>query len=373
MAVPFIDIKRFEPGFLDTWNEKVKSMSLNAQFIGGNEVTDLETSLATWAETKYAIGCANGTDALQLALRAVGVGRGDKVLLPDSTFWATFEAVVNVGGDPYTVDTNPTDLQMDFQVFKEAVEKVKPKAALVVHLYGWGTANIEDLRKFCKEKNVALIEDGAQCFGVKHNGKSLYKEALISTTSFYPAKVLGAAGDGGAVFTNDEELSVITRRLVNHGRTSHYEHGLVGWNSRLDSLQAAFLNLSLKHLQARIDSRKKSQDVYYKELPGLGIGVIKPPKGYEENGYCNVTLVDPEVRPKIEAVLKEKGIGFGNIYPGAMSDQPGAKPYLVERFGKDGNARRISKSVLNFPLFAYMTDSELDEVFSAIKAYNANK
>ncbi|MCW7461997.1 DegT/DnrJ/EryC1/StrS aminotransferase family protein [Leptospira limi] len=373
MAVPFIDIKRFEPGFLDTWNEKVKSMSENAQFIGGNEVTDLETNLATWAETKYAIGCANGTDALQLALRAVGVGRGDKVLLPDSTFWATFEAVVNVGGDPYTVDTNPVDLQMDFQVFQEAVEKVKPKAALVVHLYGWGTAKIEELRKFCKEKNVALIEDGAQCFGVKHNGKSLYKEALISTTSFYPAKVLGAAGDGGAVFTNDEELSVVTRRLVNHGRTSHYEHGLVGWNSRLDSLQAAFLNLSLKHLQKRIESRKSSQNIYYKELPGLGIGVIQPPKGYDENGYCNVTLVDPEVRPKIESVLKEKGIGFGNIYPGAMSDQPGAKPYLIERFGNEGNARRISKSVLNFPLFAYMTSSEMDEVLSAIKAYNASK
>lgn len=185
--------------------------------------------------------------------------------------------------------------------------------------------------------------------------------------------MLGAAGDGGAVFTNDEELSIVTRRLVNHGRTSHYEHGLVGWNSRLDSLQAAFLNLSLKHLQKRIESRKTSQNIYYKELPGLGIGVIQPPKGYDENGYCNVTLVDPEVRPKIEAVLKEKGIGFGNIYPGAMSDQPGAKPYLIERFGKDGNARRISKSVLNFPLFAYMTNSEMDEVLSAIKAYNASK
>lgn len=373
MAVPFIDIKRFEPGFLDEWNEKVKSMSANAQFIGGNEVNELETSLSKWAETKYTIGCANGTDALQLALRAVGVGRGDKVLVPDSTFWATFEAVVNVGADPYTIDTNPNDLQMDLKTFKEAVEKVKPKAALVVHLYGWGTGDILELRDFCKKNNLPLIEDGAQCFGVKYKGSSLYKDALISTTSFYPAKVLGAAGDGGAVFTNDEELSIVTRRLANHGRTSHYEHGIVGWNSRMDSLQAAFLNISLKHLSKRIESRKKSQEVYYKTLPGLGIGAIKPPKDFDENGYCNVTLVSPDERPKIEAILKEKGIGFGNIYPGAMSDQPGAKPHLIERFGNNFEARKISKSVLNFPLFAYMTDSELDEVFSAIKEYNKTK
>ncbi|WP_411823267.1 DegT/DnrJ/EryC1/StrS family aminotransferase [Leptospira sp. 'Mane'] len=369
MAVPFIDIKRFEPGFLDQWNEKVKTMSANAQFIGGAEVSELETGLSEWTGAKYTVACANGTDALQIALRAVGVNRGDKVLLPDSTFWATFESVVNVGADPYTVDTNSGDLQMDFDTFKEALETVKPKAAMIVHLYGWGTTRIEEYRKLCKEKNVPLIEDGAQCFGVLYNNESIYKDALISTTSFYPAKVLGAAGDGGAIFTNSEELSVIVRRLANHGRTSHYEHGDIGWNSRLDSLQAAFLNLSLKHLDKRIESRKQAAEFYYKTLPGVGIEPIHPPKGYTENGYCNVTLVSPEERPKIEAVLKEKGIGFGNIYPGAMSDQPGAKPHLIQRFGKDQNARRISASVLNFPLFAYMTDAEKDEVISAIKEY----
>ncbi len=369
MSVPFIDIKRFESGFLDEWNEKVKSMSAVAQFIGGSEVTELEAELAKWTGTKYALACANGTDAIQIALRAVGVGRGDKVLVPDSTFWATFESVVNVGADPYTIDTNPNDLQMDFSVFKDAIEKVKPKAAIIVHLYGWGSGDIESYRKLCKEKNIPLIEDGAQCFGVKFKGDPIYKDALISTTSFYPAKVLGAAGDGGAVFTNDEEISILARRLANHGRTSHYEHGIVGWNSRLDSLQAAFLRISLKHLSARIDSRRKSQEFFYAELPKLGIDVIHPPANYYENGYCNVTLVDPAERPKIEAVLKEKGIGFGNIYPGAMSDQPGAKPHLIERFGKDQNARRIAASVLNFPLFAYMTDGELAEVISAIKLY----
>ncbi|EQA43884.1 DegT/DnrJ/EryC1/StrS aminotransferase family protein [Leptospira broomii serovar Hurstbridge str. 5399] len=369
MGVPFIDIKRFEPGLLDSWEEKVKTLSKNASFIGGDEVSTLEKNLAAATGTKFSVACANGTDALQLALRALGVGKGDTVLIPDSTFWATFEAVVNVGANPATVDTNPVDLQMDFEEFKKALEEVKPKAAIIVHLYGWGSSRLEDFRTLCKSKEIPLLEDGAQCFGVKYKGESIYKDAVISTTSFYPAKVLGGAGDGGAVFTNNEELGAKVRMLANHGRTSHYGYGDVGWNSRMDTLQAGFLNLSLPFLDARIASRRKAADKYYEVLPGLGVNVIRPPKDFFENGYCNVTLFDPSERPKIQDVLKAKGIGFGNIYPGAMSDQEGAKPYIKGRFGKEHRTGRICSSVLNFPLFPYMTDSELEEVFSAIREY----
>ncbi|PJZ68864.1 pyridoxal phosphate-dependent aminotransferase [Leptospira perolatii] len=370
MGVPFIDIKRFEPGLLEAWEEKVRTLSRNASFIGGEEVANLEKALSEKTGTKYTIACANGTDALQLALRALGVGKGDSVLLPDSTFWATFESVVNVGADPITVDTNPDDLQMDFEAFKKALEQTKPKAAIIVHLYGWGSARLDEFRALCKSKGVPLLEDGAQCFGVKYKGKPIYQDALISTTSFYPAKVLGAAGDGGAVFTNDEELAGKVRMLGNHGRTSHYGHGDVGWNSRMDTLQAAFLNINLPHLDARIGSRRKAVEKYYKVLPELKVNVIHPPKDYEENGYCNVTLFDPAVRTKIQDLLKSKGIGFGNIYPGAMSDQPGAKAYIKGKFGKDHRTALICSSVLNFPLFPYMQENELDEVFSAIREFN---
>lgn len=368
MAVPFIDIKRFEDGFLEKWEKKVKTLTQNASFIGGEEVQSLEKKLSEEAEVKHAVTCANGTDALQLALRAMGVGRGDKVLIPDSTFWATFEAVVNVGADPITVDPSLEDLQMDWNEFQKAAEHYKPKAAILVHLYGWGSKNLEQFREYCQLNNILLLEDGAQCFGVQYKNSSIYKNAYIATTSFYPAKVLGAAGDGGAVFTNHDELATIVKQLGNHGRTSHYSHGVVGWNSRMDALQAAYLNLCLEYFQQRIESRRKIANLYRERLPKLGLHPIKPPEGYLENGYCNAILLDPKVRKKLEEFLKSKGIGYGIIYPGAMSDQPGAQGF-GEKFSKNNTAREICQSIINLPLFAYMKESEFEEVYSALEEF----
>lgn len=368
MGVPFIDIKRFENGFIEKWMSKVDEMSRKASFIGGEEVAKLEKALSEYNSVSHTVTCANGTDALQLALRAVGVKKGDKVLLPDSTFWATYEAIVNVSGEPITIDIDKTDLQMSFTEFEKAVEKYKPKAAMIVHLYGWGSARLSDFREFCTKKNIPLIEDGAQSFGVLYKGNSIYKDAYIATTSFYPAKVLGAAGDGGAVFTNHAELADTVRKLANHGRTAHYGHGYVGWNSRMDSLQAAYVNLSLEVFSARLKSRQDWTKRYQIDLKQIGLNVISPPKDYTENGYCNVNLLPNESKLKLEEQLKSKGIGFGNIYPGAMSDQPGAKEYLAGQIGGE-NAREVCKTVLNLPLFPYMKEEEYKEIIELVKSF----
>lgn len=341
-------------------------MTMGAQFIGGAEVSTLENRLQSELQVVHAVSCANGTDAIQLALRAVGVGEGDVVLVPNVTFWATFEAVVNVGAKPVTVDADLRDGGVCFEAFAQAIRESRPKAALLAHLYGWGSARLFELRTLCREEGVVLVEDGAQAFGVRYQGESIYKGAHISTTSFYPAKVLGAAGDGGAVFTNDAELADKVRRLGNHGRTAHYGYGDVGWNSRLDSLQAAFLNLSLDHIEARIASRRAAVAYYQKHLPSTGIQLMNAPLGYEENGYCNVCLVpNAEIKAKLEARLKAEGIGFGNIYPSVMSKQPGAAAYFRGHFG-GAIGEQLCASVLNLPLFPYMTEAELERVVDVV-------
>ncbi len=342
-------------------------MTASAQFVGGAEVERLEQRLAAGAGVGHAVSCANGTDALQLALRALGVGRGDMVLVPDVTFWATFEAVVNVGADPVTVDADLADGGVDFDAMQAAIARARPKAAIVAHLYGWGSRRLADLRALCAREGVLLLEDGAQCYGATYRGRPVYAGALISTTSFYPAKVLGGAGDGGAVFTDDADLAEKVRRLGNHGRTAHYGYGDVGWNSRLDALQAAFLNLSLDQVERRIASRRQSAAWYRARLPALGIETLDPPAEFDENGYTNVCLIrDPEAKARLEAALKAARIGFGNIYPGVMSRQDGARGVSKGHFG--GRAgETLCASVLNLPLFPYMTGDELERVLAVVR------
>lgn len=372
MKVPFIDIKRYEAGFVDAVAVKFTEIVTGAQFMGGDEVKRLEDSLAQALGTSFAVTCANGTDALQLALRALGVGRGDTVLVPDVTFWATLEAVVNVGATPATVDVELADGGVSIIALGEAMAELRPKAVIIAHLYGWASAHLAEIRQMCLSANVLLVEDGAQCFGTQVNGGPILAEALISTTSFYPAKVLGGAGDGGAVLTNDSELAEKVRQLANHGRTSHYGYGDVGWNSRLDSLQAAFLNLSLAHFDERLASRQRSARYYRETMPSLGVTLMDSPASFVENGYCNVCLIDdPARKSSLQNRLREEGIGFGNIYPGVLSQQPGAKDYLRAHVGGT-EGRKLCDQVVNLPLFAYMTDIELERVTAVVARAMAN-
>ncbi|MCT4641002.1 MAG: DegT/DnrJ/EryC1/StrS family aminotransferase [Bacteriovoracaceae bacterium] len=367
-SVPFITLNRFENGFKENFLTGVEGLFDKTQFVGGPIVSELEKKLSEKSGAKYVIGCANGTDAIQLALRAVGVDKNDSVLVPDMTFWATFESVVNVGADPITVDVNRDTCHWDLETFKEAVDKFKPKAAIMVHLYGWASPDTMAIRSYAKENNVLLIEDGAQCFGTTVDGESILGTALISTTSFYPAKVLGASGDAGAVFTNDEGLANTVRTLGNHGRTSHYGHGLVGWNSRIGSYESLFLSHSLDHIDERLKSRKAAVNFYAENLKDLPLKVVTSSDNVEENGYCAVAMIDPDLRDALMESLKKANIGFGTIYPGAMSKQPAADKYLKNKID-NGNADYVSKAVINLPCFAYITTSELEYVVTKVKEH----
>ena len=364
--VPFITLNRFESGFRENFLKGVENLFEKTQFVGGPVVGELENGLSNFVKAKYSIGCANGTDAIQIALRAVGVSKNEKVLVPDMTFWATFEAVVNVGANPVTVDVNRETCHWDLETFKKAVTEFKPKAAIMVHLYGWASPDTLEIRKFAKESGVLLIEDGAQCFGTEIAGESILGSALISTTSFYPAKVLGASGDAGAIFTNDESLNQTCRILINHGRTDHYSHGLIGWNSRIGAYESLFLKLSLEHITARIESRRNAIKYYSEALQGLPFKPVNATSNIKENGYCAVGMIDPTLRPDLIESLKKANIGFGTIYPGAMSLQTGAKDHMVGSIDY-GNAHHISQAVLNLPCFAYITKEELEYVCQTVK------
>lgn len=367
MAVPFIDLRRFEDGFLESWAARCGEITAHTRFVGGPDVAGLEERLSAIAGVPAVVGCANGTDALQIALRTVGVGTGDRVLIPDATFWATFEAVVNVGGRPVTVDIDPSDAQMDFELFAQAIDEHEPKAAVLVHLYGWGSARLDDFRALCRDRQLPLIEDGAQGFGVTWRGAPLFRDAYLATVSFYPAKVLGACGDAGALFCSSTELADAARLLGNHGRTSHYEHGVVGWNSRMSGLDAAFLDLSLDFVDDRVVSRRHGAERYRESLSELGVTTLDPPEGYVENGYLSVVLLAPDRRRAVEESLRSAEVGFGNVYPGAVSEQPGAAAFLAAHVGGD-RAARLGRGVLNPPLFAHITDEEID---TSVRAFAA--
>jgi UDP-2-acetamido-2-deoxy-ribo-hexuluronate aminotransferase len=370
MKVPFIDILRYEKNFFETVSEKTTALLKNGQFVGGPVVGEFEASLKSYTDTKFALGCANGTDAIQLALRAAGVKKNDKVMIPDMTFWATFEAVVNVGAIPYTLDVSRETLHLTVQSVKEGIEKFQPQALLLVHLYGWACPETIEIRKLCQDKGVLLIEDCAQAIGTKINGESLLKNALIATTSFYPAKVLGASGDAGAVFTNNEEMAKTTKILINHGRTDHYEHGLVGWNSRLGAYEANFMFEAIKHLDAKLVSRRHACSEYRNKIKNPLLKFIAPSENTWENGYLSVATMDPKTRPAFIEYLKTHNIGYGTVYPGAMSEQSGAKEFLGGKISH-GHADWIAKSVINLPCFAYITQEEINYVIETVNSYKA--
>ena len=367
MAVPFIDLSRLvtkiKADVLASWAECLDK----TEFVGGPRVGAVEKKLAGVLDVPIVVSCANGTDALLVALQAAGVKRGSKVALPNLTFWATFEAVAQLGAIPVLVDIDPDDLQVSFDQLKAAHDAHRFEAMLLVHLYGWTSGRLHEIRAFCKERSVQLVEDGAQCFGVEAYGEPVLAKAMLGTLSFYPAKVVGGAMDGGAITVQSKEHETYLRSICNHGRSDHYSYAHVGWNSRMGGLQAAFLSRVLDELPAILSSRRETAAWYRERLASeKRVRVYGPPPGVVENGYLNVITVAGKKAQEIVDGLKAKGVGAARTYPETMDMQPPAKAAGAIAFGDLKHSKAFCENVVNLPLFFGMREDEREAALAAL-------
>lgn len=358
MRVPFIDLKRSVDRIRDDVLSDWTSCLDNCEFVGGPGVQKLEKLLVQELGCRHVVTCANGTDALVVGLQALGIKPGMKVAVPNMTFWAPFEAIVQLGAVPVLVDIDSDDLQMSFSEFRAGHEKFRFNAAILVHLFGWASAELQSFRDYCKAEGIALLEDGAQSYGVKVQDEPVYAAAQVSTLSFYPAKVLGAAGDAGAIMSPDPKLAEVLRALCNHGRAGHYTYDYVGWNSRMSGVQAHFLLRMFAQVDSLIASRLEAEAFYYEFFSAYArhCRVFKAPIGIQGNGYLIVIESLKQTGDELAAKLKDMRIGCARTYPQTLCEQGPAQGSL--RTSDLRHSQRFSKMVINLPLFAGITREE---------------
>lgn len=349
-------------------DEALLGVARSGAYIMGPQVAELEQQLADYVGVKHCITCANGTDALTLALMALGIGPGDAVFVPDFTFFATAEAVAMVGATPIFVDVDKETYNIDvddfvkkyYQILDDEKHILSPKCVIAVDLFGQ-PANYQTLRKHCNEMAVALIEDGAQGFGGSINGERDCHFGDIATTSFFPAKPLGCYGDGGALFTDNDMWANLLRSFRVHGKgTDKYDNVRLGLNSRLDTLQAAVLQVKMKYF----DEELKAVNHVARRYTELLSGKVKTPvvpQGFTSS-WAQYTI-QAENRDEIQARLKASGIPSMVYYSRTMSQQTafahlGQKPCPV--------AEQLTKTVLSLPMHPYLTDEEIEKVASLI-------
>jgi dTDP-4-amino-4,6-dideoxygalactose transaminase len=391
----FRDLKKQYQMLKGDIDQAMADVAASGAFIMGSPVKELEQELAEYVGVKHCIACANGTDALTLALKALGIGKGDAVFVPDFTFFATAEVVALEGATPVFVDVDPRTFNMDPKSLDDAIRSVhdhmtlRPKAVIAVDLFGQ-PANYPELRIITKREGMFLIEDGAQGFGgsirlPKPSGEGyMVKRACsfgdISTTSFFPAKPLGCYGDGGAVFTDNDEWAELLASYRVHGKGSHkYDNVRIGLNSRLDTMQAAILRVKFKAFKEHELADVNKAAEYYNQLLGgmtkflrKEIRITTPyvPEGYGSSwAQYTIQLSVPSGegtfnREALQAKLKAKGIPTMVYYPTPMSAQTAFKEY--HNFALTPNAERLSKSVLSLPMHPYLTREEVRSVVEGL-------
>jgi len=356
-------------------DDAIQEVINQSNFIKGKAVAEFEKKLADYLNVKHVISCANGTDALQLALMSLDLKPGDEVITSDFTFIATAEVIALLGLKPVFVDVDRDTFTINPQAIEEAISP-RTKAIIPVHLFGQ-TADMDALLSLSKKYNLSIIEDTAQATGSEYklNSGDIRKAGTIGdigTTSFFPSKNLGCFGDGGAVYTNNDELAEKIRMIANHGSKIKYHNDIVGINSRLDTIQAAVLNCKLTYLEQYNSERRKAADLYDKKLKDIHWLEIPYRNPRSTHIFHQYTLkVEPEYRDNLKEYLSTKGIPSMVYYPLPLHNQ---KAFLQSKFdvSKLKNALFLSNSVLSLPMHTELTEKEIDFISNEIHTFFEN-
>jgi dTDP-4-amino-4,6-dideoxygalactose transaminase len=360
-AIPLTRLDNRDPELLAELMDAVGRVARNAAFVLGDEVEAFEDEFAAYCGARQAIGVSSGTEALVLALRAVGVGRGDEVIVPANSFIATAEAVTLVGATPRLVDVDPVSHLMTAETVEQALGPYT-RAVIPVHLYG-RTAPLDSIMELAREADLAVIEDACQAHGARYNGRRVGTIGDCGCFSFYPAKNLGAWGDGGAVVTNDPAIAATVRLLRSHGEKPRYRHRLPGTTARLDGIQAAVLRRKLRRLDGWNAERRQAAARLSAALRGSP--VVPPP--LPQPGHDHVFhqfVVEVEERDRFREHLERRGVASGIHYPVPI--------HLTEAYEDLGYtpgslcvAERLASRICSLPMFPGMTTDEIDAVASA--------
>lgn len=355
----FIDLAAQQERIKDKIDANIQKVLAHGQYILGPEVTELEERLAAFSGAKYCITCANGTDALQIAQMALNIGPGDEVITPGFTYIATAETVAVLGAKPVYVDIDPLTYNLDPTKLEAAITP-RTKAIIPVSLYGQ-CADFDAINTIAEKHGIPVIEDAAQSFGATYKGRKSCNLSTIATTSFFPSKPLGCYGDGGAIFTNDEELAKILRQVARHGQDRRYHHVRVGVNSRLDTLQAAILLPKLELFPEEVTLRNKVAENYTRLFleSGVKTGSFIHPENV--SAWAQYTLrVDN--RGKVQEALSQENIPSAVHYPIPLNKQPA----VIDLKASLPVGDSVAEQVISFPMHPYMLLKDQEKVVSIV-------
>ncbi|MAY13931.1 MAG: aminotransferase DegT [Oceanospirillaceae bacterium] len=355
----FIDLAAQQARIKDKIDANIQKVLAHGQYILGPEVTELEEKLAAFTGAKHCITVANGTDALQIAQMAFGLGPGDEVITPGFTYIATAETVALLGAKPVYVDICPKTYNLDPTKLEAAITP-KTKAIIPVSLYGQ-CADFDTINAIANKYGIPVIEDAAQSFGASYKGKKSCNLTTVACTSFFPSKPLGCYGDGGAIFTNDDELAVVLRQIARHGQDRRYHHIRVGVNSRLDTLQAAILLPKLEIFAEEIQQRNQVASNYTRLLNEAGVDTTPFIEEHNISAWAQYTI-QVEHRAVVQAKLQEQGIPTAVHYPIPLNKQPAVADSSASL--PIGDA--VAEKVMSLPMHPYLTVHDVDAIVKKI-------